>query len=334
MVYNTIICAGTFDRLHIGHKAFIRRAFALSKNVYLTITSDTYTSVHKPMVASYSQRVDTLRKFLQREGLLKRAKILPIDDVYGITLDDKFSLEAILITEDSQKGAEMIQTARNKLSLRPLVIEIMPMVVGEAGIPLSSTYIREDLFDHEGKLIIKEQLMKYPAFLPDALRQTLQKPFGKLIQPEEFSKNHDERKIIAIGDVTTKVLHQQGFHQALSIIDFFVERRKQNTSLSALGFVGDETTYKSINPHATITPSLWTGCGDAFSQIQKEKKVILIVDGEEDLAVFPALLLAPDGFTICYGQPGIGMVVIPVNRKTKEQALTLLLQFQRDTRGY
>jgi len=57
------------------------------------------------------------------------------------------------------------------------------------------------------------------------------------------------------------------------------------------------------------------------------------VDGEEDLSVIPALILLPSGFTICYGQLHAGMVVVPVNKQTKNLALNIVKSFSH-TRGH
>jgi len=43
------------------------------------------------------------------------------------------------------------------------------------------------------------------------------------------------------------------------------------------------------------------------------------VDGEEDLAVIPCVLMAPEGSLILYGQPGEGVVLVETD-KVKETA--------------
>ncbi|MDO8451425.1 MAG: DUF359 domain-containing protein, partial [bacterium] len=62
----------------------------------------------------------------------------------------------------------------------------------------------------------------------------------------------------------------------------------------------------------------------------------IIVDGEEDLLVLPVILASPIGAFILYGQPGYrtvpgqpgeGVVSVPVTSETKEKARILLGQF-------
>ena len=45
--YSLVICGGTFDLFHKGHKAFIKEALNLSEKVVLAITSDSYTKSFK-----------------------------------------------------------------------------------------------------------------------------------------------------------------------------------------------------------------------------------------------------------------------------------------------
>ena len=37
--YSLVICGGTFDRLHEGHKAFLRAAFTAGERVIIGLTS-------------------------------------------------------------------------------------------------------------------------------------------------------------------------------------------------------------------------------------------------------------------------------------------------------
>ena len=61
--------------------------------------------------------------------------------------------------------------------------------------------------------------------------------------------------------------------------------------------------------------------------------VTIIVDGEEDLATLPALVLAPAGSSVIYGQPGAGMVHVAVTDTQTEEARRLLEQFDGDSQA-
>jgi hypothetical protein len=55
--------------------------------------------------------------------------------------------------------------------------------------------------------------------------------------------------------------------------------------------------------------------------------MVILVEGEEDLAVIPLILAAPEGAMVLYGQPGEGVVVCEVTDAAKEKAETLLSCF-------
>ncbi|MHA2213848.1 MAG: DUF359 domain-containing protein, partial [Candidatus Thorarchaeota archaeon] len=51
---------------------------------------------------------------------------------------------------------------------------------------------------------------------------------------------------------------------------------------------------------------------------------LIVVEGEEDLMGFPAVLLAPEDSVMLYGQPGVGIVWVPVNDENRKLARGLL----------
>lgn len=334
--YRTLVIGGTFDGLHEGHQALLRFAFSLAEKVLVTITSDIYTKTHKPHAALFVERKGLVQEFLEKEGLSARATIIPIDTVFGIATDKNISMDAILVTSDSLKGAHQVNKKRKEVHLPELAIEIMPLVPSETGIPLSSTYVKQGIFDKQGEMQIKE-ITTHISFLPQALRERLQQPFGEIVEMADVKKIPAE-KIIAVGDVTTKRLNDAGIFPILSVIDFVVERKKQDASLTSLGFTGQEKVFPAENRAGTLTPSLWQAVQDAMMHVQKaqqKKQSIIIVTGEEDLAVLPLVLLAPVGFVICYGQPGIGMVMVSVENEEKEEILRLISAFSAGTtRGH
>ena len=54
---------------------------------------------------------------------------------------------------------------------------------------------------------------------------------------------------------------------------------------------------------------------------------LVLVDGEEDLAVLPLILILPDSSVILYGQPNEGVVFCEVNPTLRKKAEELLSCF-------
>jgi len=52
--------------------------------------------------------------------------------------------------------------------------------------------------------------------------------------------------------------------------------------------------------------------------LQGDERIKIIVNGEEDLATLPAILYAPVGSVVVYGQPNEGSVLVHVTSERKK----------------
>ncbi|MGZ7095254.1 MAG: GTP-dependent dephospho-CoA kinase family protein [Methanobacterium sp.] len=154
-------------------------------------------------------------------------------------------------------------------------------------------------------------------------RKIFKKPFGKIYPAiDDIDKSiFKDQYLISIGDETTNNLLNADIIPKIGIIDNIVQREtsKHNIDYNAL-------TLKAVNPPGTITDELWATVKKAFS-IGEKSDVLIVVDGEEDLAVIPCVLMAPDSSIILYGQPGEGIVLVETD-KVKEKAKELLNKFE------
>ena len=154
-------------------------------------------------------------------------------------------------------------------------------------------------------------------------RSKLRKPLGKVVK--ELKKEDAGSTIIAVGDAVTLWLKEHGIQPKISIIDYKIERKKHNKNMGK-----EEKIIKVKNPAGRITKQLW----DAIKQAYKEKERTRIeVDGEEDLAALPAILMAPAGANVIYGLPSHGMVVVKVGEKEKKTVKKFLDKMERDENG-
>jgi len=75
-----------------------------------------------------------------------------------------------------------------------------------------------------------------------------------------------------------------------------------------------------------ITDELWSAIEQA---LQETVSIRIEVDGEEDLAFIPCMLLAPDDAVIVYGYPNRGLVLANVtleNRQIVKDALEQMIK--------
>ena len=128
--------------------------------------------------------------------------------------------------------------------------------------------------------------------------------------------------IIAVGDRVTQTLLDLSKPPQVAVVDL-QERRK------FVGMPEGLSQYRIIetsNPAGIITARAWRDIKEAIQRASEGERVVVLVDGEEDLLGFPAVICAPNCAVVLYGQPGQGIVVIHVDEKRKSDATSLLLR--------
>ncbi|WP_298668456.1 GTP-dependent dephospho-CoA kinase family protein [uncultured Methanofollis sp.] len=155
--------------------------------------------------------------------------------------------------------------------------------------------------------------------LPDECRDRFKKPIGRLL-PElvDALPLLAGRTVYTVGDVVTQNLLAAGGSPDVAVIDGYTMRAPcARTPLCA------HRRVQVKNPAGTLTEELVRVLEDAV----EHPPVLIIVDGEEDLAVVPLVRLAPEGSVILYGQPGEGLVVCTVTEDLKTLAKDLYSLF-------
>lgn len=333
--FNFVVCGGTFDHFHKGHAEFLKFALHQGQRLLIGLTTGKYLKrygrkVIKDSIEAYNVREKKLKEFLQKEGSIEKVEIVPIDDIAGPAVYDPFyNLEAIIVTKHTKKGAEFINTERVRRNLPPLQIVIFPLINGTDNKIVSSTRVRMGEINREGNTYIDSVWFYKTLSITSSLRKILQKPFGKLLQIEEIDFNSlSPFETITVGDVVTHLFNEKKVDQKISVIDYRVQRKKVFYDLKDLGFLGKEYVINALNPAGFLTPSLCQAIDKAFSFINKIDRLVIQVEGEEDLSVLPLILYAPLGFTLFYGQPGQGVVQITINEAKKEEAYVFTKRFK------
>ena len=155
--------------------------------------------------------------------------------------------------------------------------------------------------------------------LPERHRHLFRQPFGRLYPDIEHALPLLQGKVVyTVGDVVTYHLVQKGKVPAIAIIDGHTMRSPCNRSPAVF-----RKRIAARNPAGTITEQLIASIATALA----DQETLILVEGEEDLAVIPLIVAAPEGAMVLYGQPGEGIVVCDVNAAAKEKARTLLSCF-------
>ncbi|MFC5277390.1 GTP-dependent dephospho-CoA kinase family protein [Halorubrum rubrum] len=176
--------------------------------------------------------------------------------------------------------------------------------------------------------------------LPDSLRDAFKEPMGPvttdadalLAAAAESREEHGapDAPVVAVGDVVTYHLREAGRVPDVALVDGKTEREAVRTEVSDALAVGGGRRVRVENPAATLTVALLEALVDALAD---PDPVTIEVDGEEDLAALPAILAAPEGASVVYGQPGEGMVRVAVTPESRREARELFEGLDGDVDG-
>ncbi len=145
---------GTFDVMHKGHWFLLEETFSVGDKAVVGVTTDEFvTSMKKHHeVDTYENRLKDVREFLREKEYLDRAEIVPLYDPYGPTIDSD-KIEGIVVSEETEVTAEVINEMRVERGKKPLLIFVITMVLADDGKPISSTRVRKQEVDRYGRLI-------------------------------------------------------------------------------------------------------------------------------------------------------------------------------------
>ena len=110
MKYNLVVCGGTFDHFHKGHREFLRHALSISNKLLVGLTTNKYieTKNNNELIEDFKVRKHSLEDFFYKEKSRNRAWIEPIDDIYLPKIWESLPIEAIVVSKNSISGAEKI----------------------------------------------------------------------------------------------------------------------------------------------------------------------------------------------------------------------------------
>ena len=143
---NLIGMGGTFDHLHDGHKYLIETALSISHQVVIGLTSQKMLKRKKvaAKIEDYETRKKNLESFISSITELDRVKIVELNDPYGPPIKEP-EYEGLIASQETYSNALKLNEVREANGFKPLIIIVIPMIMGENNQRLSSTAIREKL---------------------------------------------------------------------------------------------------------------------------------------------------------------------------------------------
>lgn len=168
--------------------------------------------------------------------------------------------------------------------------------------------------------------------VPEELKAKLRRVYGKLCSSateavKAISSFPSHGKVITIGDVVSYNVISTGFEPEIVVYDGLEGREKAKSWMKNFldAYVGEQKIVK--NPPGHITGELWQA---TFEALRYEGKCKIFVQGEEDLAVIPFVILGSVGDCVMYGVPGEGIDLIVIDDGTKDLFKKLIKDFNYD----
>lgn len=138
-----VVIGGTFDVLHEGHKALLRKAFSLGEILLVGLTSNSLAEMsRKRKVRDFAARKKDLKSFIFRE-FKGAARIVKISDAFGPTLKENFNY--LVVSPESYRNATLINRERKRRRKKPIRIVKIKFVLGKNGRRISATELISNL---------------------------------------------------------------------------------------------------------------------------------------------------------------------------------------------
>jgi len=151
--YGRVVLGGTFDRLHLGHEAMLRTAFAAGRTVAIGLTSAKFLAAHpKPgsdRIQPYATRHRALTRWLGARYPTARWVVVPLNDRFGRSVED--GVDALVVSADTLAGGQAVNAERRRLGRRAVPVLTVPLVLADDLRPVSSRRIRSGEIDRYGR---------------------------------------------------------------------------------------------------------------------------------------------------------------------------------------
>ncbi len=173
-------------------------------------------------------------------------------------------------------------------------------------------------------IIRERKIISSDIVIPDGFRNDLRKSFGKELRGDweevalEVKGFLKDQLVITVGDASSYSFLKAGIEPDMIIIDGKEKRKPFGREI-----VYEYPEVRVSNPPGGITLELWKLVENLIPEIEGGIKRKVIVEGEEDLAVLPCVIFAPEGSLVFYGLFD-RLVRIEVTRKKKDRMERLL----------
>ena len=150
--FDLVAMGGTFDVIHNGHMALLKKSFSISSKVIIGLSSDQLAiKSGKSLVNDYSKRFSLLESAIEKNFPNSSYGISKLENDFGPTVVEG-SVQALVVSEETSAKGLHLNELRVERNLLPVEIVVVPMILAEDGKAISSTRIKNSEIDSSGNL--------------------------------------------------------------------------------------------------------------------------------------------------------------------------------------
>lgn len=174
----TAAVAGTFDVIHDGHLALLKRAFEIGDRVLVGITSDRMASKGRSESIPLSVRLPALERCLEHLG--SGYTVFEIDDMYGpaAVMDDA---DVLVVSEETLGNGRLVNEERSRRGVHPLELSVVPLVNSDDGTKISASAILEGRYGRSGHTSVPDiSVGSLNRVKVEAVRNVMERIYGEV----------------------------------------------------------------------------------------------------------------------------------------------------------
>ena len=150
--FDLVAMGGTFDVIHNGHMALLKKSFSISSKVIIGLSSDQLAIKRgKSLVNDYSKRFSLLESAVEKNFPNSSYEISKLENDFGPAVVEG-SVKALVVSEETSTKGLHLNELRAERNLPSVEIVVVSMVLAEDGKAISSTRIKNSEIDSNGNL--------------------------------------------------------------------------------------------------------------------------------------------------------------------------------------
>ena len=150
--FDLVAMGGTFDVIHNGHMALLKKSFSISSKVIIGLSSDQLAIKRgKSLDNDYSKRFSLLESTIEKNFPNSSYEISKLENDFGPAVVED-SVKALVVSEETSTKGLHLNELRAERNLPSVEIVVVPMVLAEDGKAISSTRIKNSEIDSNGNL--------------------------------------------------------------------------------------------------------------------------------------------------------------------------------------